>query len=146
MVRFRSVFAALAALPLLLAGAAQAARTLPAARHEARPLTGPVGSRPAKAASRASLPTTAPAAGARPHLVCLAGVVLGADGRPGPGACVFPPASPRQIAVTNAQGAFQLQGPAYTAFSLQAELMGLGSSRVAIAGEPAQPVRSMLGR
>lgn len=90
-----------------------------------------------------ALPLLAGAA-ASPRLMGLTGVVLGADGLPGPGDCVFPTATPRQVAVTNAEGAFQLQVPARTAFSLQAEV-GRGSSRVAIAGESAQPVRIILG-
>jgi len=158
MLRFRSAFVALVALALLLAGSAQAACALPTASRGDHPLARRTPAK-AKVASHASRPVspaasvespaiTIPAADAAtsPRLVCLTGVVLGLDGRPCPGVCVFPTHNPRHIAVTNAEGAFQLQVPARTAFSLQAELVGQGSSRVAIAGESAQPVAIVLGR
>ena len=156
MPRFRSAFAALAALFLLVAGPTRAARLLPTASRGDHPLTRRSLASRAKVASHITHPVM-PAAGvespaavadatASPRLLCLTGVVLGLDGRPCPGVCVFPTNNPRHIAVTNAEGAFQLQVPARTAFSLQAELLGQGSSRIAIAGESAQPVAIVLGR
>jgi len=143
-----------AVLLLLLAGSAQATRIEPAASRGEHPLTRRTRakvvsqpSHPVLLATSVVSPVTLPAeATASPRLIYLTGVVLGLDGRPCPGVCVFPTTKPRQVAVTNAEGAFQLQVPARTAFSLQAELVGQGSSRVAIAGESAQPVSIILGR
>jgi hypothetical protein len=73
-------------------------------------------------------------------------VVLYPDGRPCPGVCVFPSNAPLQIVATNAKGEFELAVPAHKAISLQAELLGKGSGRVAVAGESAQPVRIVLER
>lgn len=159
MLRLRLAFAALVALVLLVAGPAQAARTLPAASRGDHPLVRRTPASRAKVASHASRPVplaasaespatrpTAAEVAASPRLVCLTGVVRSPDGRPCPGVCVFPTNNPHHIAVTNAEGAFQLQVPARTAFSLQAELVGQGSSRVAIAGESAQPIAIVLGR
>jgi hypothetical protein len=157
MLRTRPAFAALIAL-LLLAGSAQAARALPTTSRGDHPLARRNPAARAKAARRlvppaaslnspaAAVPAAAADALASPRLLCLTGVVRTSDGRPCPGVCVFPANNPRHIAVTNAEGAFQLQVPARTAFSLQAELLGQGSSRVAIAGESAQPVAIVLGR
>ncbi|GAB3638187.1 hypothetical protein GCM10027422_37770 [Hymenobacter arcticus] len=98
-----------------------------------------------------------PAAGQPPVLLVLAtpaaapllyltGTVLDADGQPCPGVCVFPTTSSRQIAITNAEGYFQLQVPPHAALSLQAEYAGLGSSLVALTDYLGQPVRIVLGR
>ncbi|TDN36501.1 hypothetical protein E4631_19015 [Hymenobacter sp. UV11] len=83
---------------------------------------------------------------AEPKLVCLTGVVLNPEGRPCPGVCVFPTTNTHQVVVTDAQGNFQLQVPAQTALSLQADCFGLGSSRVTIDGHTPQPVHIVLGR
>lgn len=90
------------------------------------------------------LAAAAPAATPQ-RLLCLTGTVLDTDGRPCPGVCVFPTTDTHQIAVTNAQGDFQLQVRAHTALSLQAEYVGLGSSRVALPDYAGQPVRIVLG-
>ncbi len=90
--------------------------------------------------------TEARPATAEPQLVYLTGVVLNPDGRPCPGVCVFPTTNTHQVVVTDAQGNFQLQVPAQTALSLQADCFGLGSSRVAIDSHTPQPVRIVLGR
>lgn len=150
-----SLAAAVAAL-LLWGGPARAAGTLPATGKNTRPQARREAARPAAKAPARRLPTVvavslpaaqplAPAIAALPLQVCLAGLVLGADGQPCPGVCVFPTTNVRQIAVTNAQGAFQLQVPAHAALSLQAEYVGLGSTRIAIGAEPGPPVRIMLG-
>lgn len=152
MLCLRSSLAAAVAALLLWGGPAHATTPPPAAGKPTRHL-GRGAARPlAKVAVRATplplaarpLPTAAlPEASPQ---ICLAGLVVGADGRPCPGVCVFPTTNVRQIAVTNAQGAFQLQVPAHTALSLQAEYVGLGSTRVAIPSEPGQPVQIVLGR
>lgn len=88
---------------------------------------------------------TAPAP-APQRLLYLTGTVRDPDGQPCPGVCVFPTTTPRQIAVTNAQGDFQLQVPAHTNLNLQAEYVGLGSRRVALTDYLGQPVHIVLGR
>lgn len=122
----RHLFAAvLTALSLLLAGQGHASgTTLPAA--------------PAKAA----LPLPAETA---PQFVCLAGTILTAKGRPCPGVCVFPTSNYRLIAVTDAQGTFQLRVPAAATLYLQAEYVGVGSVRLAIDTQHPQPVHIVLG-
>ncbi|QKG55732.1 hypothetical protein GKZ68_03185 [Hymenobacter sp. BRD128] len=158
MLGLRSSIAASIALLLLLGGPAQAARTLPTAGKNTRPQARRRAIRPAAKAPAhqpAGRPQSAPApvspragASAPPEtrLLYLAGLVLGADGQPCPGVCVFPTTNVRQIAVTDAHGAFLLQVPAHTALSLQAEYVGLGSTRIALDGETAQPVHITLGR
>ncbi|MDO7884053.1 hypothetical protein [Hymenobacter cheonanensis] len=142
---------------LLCGGPARAASTLPATGKDTRPQARRGAARSAARAPARRLPTLvaasppaaqppAPATEAQPPQVCLAGLVLGADGQPCPGVCVFPTTNVRQIAVTNAQGAFQLQVPAHAALSLQAEYVGLGSTRLAVGAEPGPPVRIVLGR
>ena len=79
------------------------------------------------------------------QLVTLSGTVLGADGLPCAGACVYPPASPRQMAVTDAHGVFHLQVPVSTQ-QLQADYFGLGSSRIALDNQHIQPVHIVLGQ
>lgn len=170
MLSLRSTTAAAVALFLLTVGLAQAA-TLPTASKASRPLAhrAPLARPAAKAPARLAHPLQAatlvalvqpgaeqpetllvdrPAAAvaSTPRLVCLAGTVRNAAGQPCPGVCVFSTADCRQIAVTNAEGDFQLRVPANTALSLQADYFGLGSSRVAIEGHSAQPVRIVLGR
>ncbi len=76
----------------------------------------------------------------------LTGTILGADGRPQPGVCVFLVANRRLIAVTDAHGIFQLQVPAAPTQHLQAEYVGLGSSRFEIDGQHPKPVRIVLGQ
>ena len=174
MLSLRSSFAALVAGSLLLAGPAQAVRTQPAGQKTDRPATiarrgatarpgvakaaAPAGSRVARhsaghAAKHATpavatvLPAAAPAAVAEaPKLVSLAGMVFDTKGRPYPGVSVFPTTNTHQIAVTDAQGHFQLQVPAQTALSLQADYFGVGSSRVAVDSNTAQPLHIVLGR
>jgi hypothetical protein len=161
MLRLRSHLAASVAVLLLLGGPALAARTVPtsgkatrpqARRGAVRPAAKAVAHRPASLAKPLLAPTSAAPVVAAPTeakasqpLIYLSGIVLGADGRPCPGVCVFPTTNVRQIAVTDARGAFQLQVPAHTALSLQAEYVGLGSTRVALDGKTAQPVRITLG-
>ena len=165
----RFSFAAVVACFLLIAGPAQAARTLPVGSKTDRPVTtarrsataqpGVAAKAATLAGSKAALRPTAPAAAtllqpaanppvvaAAPKMVCLAGIVFDKEGRPCPGVCVFPSSNPHQIAVTDAQGNFQLQVPAQASLSIQADYFGLGSSRMAISSLTPQPVHIVLGR
>ena len=162
MLSLRSTITVSVALLALAVGPARAARTAPVASRATRPQArrGAIRpaakavshhlARPARPASLAAAsPVVTPASATTPAalpLVCLAGLVLGANGQPCPGVCVFPTTNTHQIAVTDAHGAFHLQVLAHTALSLQAEYVGLGSTRVAIDGETLQPVHIILGR
>jgi hypothetical protein len=99
-------------------------------------------------ASAVSLPeaaaSTAPAEGTQ--LTLLTGTILGADGQPRPGVCVFPITNRRLIAVTDAHGMFKLQVPAAATQHLQAEYVGLGSTRFDMDGQHPTPVRVVLGQ
>ena len=99
-------------------------------------------------AQAASLPgTTAPTTPAEStQLTMVTGTILGADGQPQPGVCVFLVANRRTIAVTDAHGTFQLQVPAATTQHLQAEYVGIGSSRFDIDGQHPAPARIVLGQ
>ncbi|MFD1872119.1 hypothetical protein [Hymenobacter bucti] len=99
-------------------------------------------------ASAASLPgAAAPAAPTEgTQLTMLTGTILGADGQPRPGVCVFLIANRRLIAVTDAHGTFQLQVPVAPTQHLQAEYVGLGSTRFDIDGQHPAPARIVLGQ
>lgn len=91
-------------------------------------------------------PVAAPAPAAAPHTIALTGTIMGPQGQPCAGACVFPTFNPRLIAVTDAAGTFRLlvpapEGPLY----VQADYVGLGSRRVAVDAQHPQPVRIVLG-
>ena len=116
-------------------GGRQASR--PPSRQTPVALAAPVVAAPADT-------TAANLAAAR--LVQLKGLVLNPDGRPCAGASVFPAGAPRQLVVTDAQGAFVLSVPAGTALSLQVEYFGVGSSRVAVEKPSAEPLRITLGK
>ncbi len=170
MLRLRFILVALVAALLLLGGPARAATTQPLSGAATRPLghrtttfrPGAARATPGRkvgALRPATLAVRRPGAGQPPlllvaaapaatpqRLVCLTGTVLNPDGQPCPGVCVFPTTNTHQIAVTNAQGDFQLQVLTRTALSLQAEYVGLGSSRLALTDYSGQPVRIVLGR
>lgn len=144
MLALTSLRLAAAAIALLLAQpvlASQAGgpKTGPAkpGRAAQRPVA--VASRPAPAAASADLPTA-------PQTVTLSGVVLRADGTPCAGAAVFVAGAPKQLVVTDAKGAFALPVPAGAALSLQADLFGEGSSRLAVPAPSAEPLRLVLGQ
>jgi hypothetical protein len=80
------------------------------------------------------------------QLTMLTGTITGTDGQPQPGVCVFLVANRRLIAVTDAHGTFQLQVPPATTQHLQAEYVGLGSTRFDIDGQHPAPVRIALGQ
>ncbi|AMR29218.1 hypothetical protein A0257_20380 [Hymenobacter psoromatis] len=152
MFSFYTFRAVLVALPLALTTAAGQA-----VAHAAGPPVGHPAPKKAAAADKASpaaLPAQASAAAlatvsvAPPasQLVQLKGLVLNPDGRPCPGASVFPAGAPRQLVVTNAKGAFVLSVPADTALVLQVEYFGVGSSRVAVDKPSAEPLRITLGQ
>ena len=134
---FRSFSVALVAL--LLAGSAQAAPTTTGPQLPAKP-HGPQAPTVVAAATPAALDPDAP------QLTQLKGVVLNADGRPFPGASVYPAGAPRQLVVTDAQGAFVLPVLAGTAVSLQVEYFGVGSSRVRVEHPSAEPLHITLGQ
>jgi len=96
----------------------------------------------------ASLPgtSTSPTPAESTQFTMLTGTILGADGLPQPGVCVFLVANRRTIAVTDAHGTFQLQVPAAATQHLQAEYVGLGSSRFDIDGQHPTPARIVLGQ
>lgn len=135
----RTFSVASVALPLLLAGLSLAASATAGPGHQpARPRSTPIGAAPAD--------TTTAAAPALPQVVRLNGLVLNPDGRPCAGASVFPAGAPRQLVVTDAQGAFELPVAAGAALSLQVEYFGVGSSRVLVAKPSAKPLRITLGQ
>ncbi|RZK15442.1 MAG: hypothetical protein EOO56_22820 [Hymenobacter sp.] len=105
-----------------------------------------VGSLLASSAQAATLPGTTPAPAESAQLTMLTGTILGADGQPQPGVCVFLVANRRLIAVTDAHGTFQLQVPAAATQHLQAEYVGLGSTRFDVDGQHPAPVRIVLGK
>lgn len=102
----------------------------------------------AGSAQAASLPgsTTPTTTAESTQLTMLTGTILGTDGLPQPGVCVFLVANRRLIAVTDAHGTFQLQVPVAATQHLQAEYVGLGSSRFDIDGQHPAPVRVVLGQ
>ena len=91
-------------------------------------------------------PSTAPTSPATPQVVQLKGIVLAPDGRPCAGASVYPAGAPRQLVVTDAQGAFALPVPAGAAVSLRVEYFGEGSSRVEVPTPGSGLVRVVLGQ
>lgn len=135
------------ALPLLLAGLsfAASATTGPGGHQPARPRSTPAVLAPAATAA-APADTTTTATPAAPQIVPLRGLVLNSDGRPCAGASVFPAGAPRQLVVTDAQGAFVLPVRAGTAVSLQVEYFGVGSSRVVVDKPLTEILRVTLGR
>jgi hypothetical protein len=97
----------------------------------------------ATAAPAASAQLASPAA---PATVQLKGIVLAPDGRPCAGASVYPAGAPRQLVVTDAQGAFTLPVPAGAAVALRVEYFGEGSSRVEVPAPGTEPLRITLGQ
>lgn len=144
--------AALLAMPLLLAGQAVAAPTTdtPPAAKNTRPAAAKTPAAPATQVSKpADLPVAAvvvPAVPAAPQTVLIKGIVLAPDGRPCAGASVYPAGAPRQLVVTDAQGAFTLPVPAGGAASLRVEYFGEGSSRVEVPAPGTALVRVTLGQ
>lgn len=102
----------------------------------------------AGSAQAASLPgtTTSTTPAETTQSTVLTGTILGADGQPQPGVCVFLVTNRRLITVTDAHGTFKLQVPAAATQHLQAEYVGLGSSRFDMDGQHPQPARIVLGQ
>lgn len=150
---FRSaLLAVLAAGPLLVTGAAQAASPHPAAQapHPA-PLRKPTAPRPVVVAVAAPAPiavvAAAPQLAAAPRQLSVSGTVVGTDGRPLAGVSVFPTFNPRLLAVTDAKGVFSLQLPAPAGpFHLQTDYFGVGSSRVEVDAQHLHPITIVLGQ
>jgi hypothetical protein len=72
--------------------------------------------------------------------------VLPPDSRPCAGASVYPAGAPRQLVVTDAQGAFTLPVPAGGSVSLRVEYFGEGSSRVEVPAPGTEPLLITLGK
>jgi hypothetical protein len=115
----------------------KASRPAPGKKHAAGPLAPPT----APVAPSASAPS--PSA---PQLTQVRGIVLTPEGRPCAGASVYPAGAPRQLVVTDAQGAFELPVPAGAAVSLRVEYFGEGSSRVEVPAPGTSLVRVTLGQ
>ncbi|RZL14436.1 MAG: hypothetical protein EOO62_05465 [Hymenobacter sp.] len=81
-----------------------------------------------------------------PQVMKLKGIVLNTDGQPCPGASVYPAGAPRQLVVTDANGAFALPVPVGEAVSLRVEYFGVGSSRVEVATPSAEVLHITLGK
>lgn len=151
---FRFIAAVLLALPLLIstATAAPAADTHPLAKRQTvtkpKPTSAPVTTAAQPVATPvATLATTGqPAVSKEPQTVQLKGIVLNADGRPCAGASVYPAGAPRQLVVTDAQGAFSLPVPAGAPLAVRVEYFGEGSSRVEVASPGTEVLRIKLGR
>ncbi|MDJ0364593.1 carboxypeptidase regulatory-like domain-containing protein [Hymenobacter sp. H14-R3] len=88
-------------------------------------------------------PDAAPTA---PHVIKLKGIVLNANGQPCPGASVYPAGAPRQLVITDANGAFALPVPAGGPVSLRVEYFGVGSSRVEVAAPSTDVLHITLGQ
>jgi hypothetical protein len=110
-----------------------------ATRFQTAPTTTLLAVAPTAAAQPAATPTA-------PQVMKLKGIVLNADGRPCPGASVYPAGAPRQLVITDANGAFVLPVPASEAVSLRVEYFGIGSSRVEVAAPSAEVLRITLGK
>jgi len=87
-----------------------------------------------------------PVAPTAPQVVQLKGIVLNPNGRPCAGASVYMAGAPRQLVVTDAQGAFALPVPAGGALSLRVEYFGEGSSRVEVPTPGAELLHITLGQ
>jgi len=145
----RAAAALLLALPLLVstATAAPSADTRPLAkRHTAAAAKPKPMSAPAVAQPVAMPAATLPAAIEEPQTVQLKGIVLNTDGRPCAGASVYPAGAPRQLVITDAQGAFSLPVPAGAPVAVRAEYFGEGSSRVEVPSPGTEILRIKLGR
>lgn len=155
MLILRSCFALPAALLLFATGPAFAAHPTPPRSHRVRVARPPAATSPtsvtplragaplARSGALATDTAAEPAATARR---VLSGTVLSTDGRPCVGACIFATTNTHQIAVTDRQGAFWLAVPTGPPVQLQADYFGLGSSRVMVKNQPAQPVRIVIGQ
>ena len=86
------------------------------------------------------------AVAAAPQVMMLRGIVLMASGQPRSGASVSVVGAPRQIVVTDAQGAFALPVPAGAAVSLRVEYFGEGTSRVEVPMPTASVLHITLGQ
>lgn len=146
--KFRYAAALFLALPLLAGAVAAPASEDPPAAKAARPSkkTESTIAQTGQPATLVAAATTAPASSTAPQLIQLRGIVLNPDGRPCAGASVYPAGAPRQLVVTDAQGAFALPVPAGAAVSLRVEYFGEGSSRVEVSAPGTALVRVTLGQ
>ncbi len=141
----RAAFLTLLSACTLLAGPIHAIGTRPTAQGT-RPAPRPAS--PVLAVAATPAPAVAlPQPPTDPRTVSVSGTVRGADGQPRPGVSVFPTTNPRQLAVTDAKGAFSLRLPATAGtVRLQADYFGVGSSRFEVDGQHPQPVDIVLGQ
>lgn len=150
---FRSIVGLLA-LPLLVstAAAAPTTDTHPLAKRTTATKLRPTPAPFAAVAQPVAIPATALAATGlptsieEPQTVQLKGIVLYTDGRPCAGASVYPAGAPRQLVITDAQGAFSLAVPAGAPVAVRAEYFGEGSSRVEVSAPGTEVLRIKLGR
>lgn len=94
----------------------------------------------------AAAPKQPAAATVSPQVVSIQEITLNAAGQPCPGASVYPAGAPRQLVVTDANGAFALPVPVGGAVSLRVEYFGVGSSRVEVATPSADVLHITLGK
>lgn len=122
----------------------KAARSRPArAGHKpSQPLAAPLLPRAERPA--ATSPAAAPALASQ--WVTLRGVVVRPTGRPCAGASVYATPTPRQLTVTDAQGAFTLPVLAGETVLLRVEYFGEGSSRVEVRLPASDGLRITLGQ
>ena len=146
--KFRYAATLFLALPLVAGAVAAPTTEDPPAAKAARPAkkTEAAIVQAGKPVALVAVATATPAAPADPQLVQLRGLVVNPDGRPCAGASVYPAGAPRQLVVTDAQGAFALPVPAGGAVSLRVEYFGEGSSRVEVPTPGTGLVRVVLGQ
>lgn len=114
---------------------------------------------PAVAAAAGGPGAPAPAAAAKPvgglafdslttaaHPTLLKGTVVLRTGQPCAGASVYVAGAPRQLVVTNAQGAFTIPTSAGAAIVLYIDYFGEGTSRVKVSLPATEPLRITLGQ
>jgi hypothetical protein len=80
------------------------------------------------------------------HTLLVKGTVLLRTGQPCAGASVYVVGAPRQLVITNAQGAFELPVPAGAAVTVSIDYFGEGTSRVKVSLPLAKPLQITLGQ
>lgn len=147
--RLRPYATALLVLPLLVSTATAAPATgthPPLAKRQPTAVAKPKATLAPAKQTAPPVASVLPATVDSPQTVQLKGVVLAPDGRPCAGASVYPAGAPRQLVVTDAQGAFSLPVPAGAPVSVRVDYFGEGSSRVEVPAPGAEPLRITLGK
>lgn len=101
---------------------------------------------PSVAASKPGARTAFDSLTTAAHPTLLKGTVLLRNGQPCAGASVYAAGAPRQLVVTNAQGAFTIPTTAGAAVVLYIDYFGEGTSRVKVALPATEPLRITLGQ